>query len=384
MDFATLNYDSFPKSLTPAQLAAVMSGVPLPRDVLVALALRVTADSTGGASPVKRTIMLAFGPSVTAAGTAVITNEGRIASISVTAFGIDYVLPPIVMVKDPARKHPKGDDTVVGNLALLRAFMRVQDTTIISGGTGYTAPIVTFLGGLPPATFLGITPDKYLKAKLGFVPAPSVPRPVVTGCVRTVHILAGQNGLGYPVGTGVVFHGGNPTRPAQGTVTLSPTGRILSVNLTDMGAGYTSTPTVDFVFPVSSGPAPLPPKKVAKAAASMAVGRPAQATATVVAGVITAITITDNGDGYVEPPVILIQDPAGTGAIVVPRMGVSRVDVITPGRGYSNTTVVIFTPAFKSFFPDASDQRAPFWKLFENQIALSANTPVFSENPILS
>jgi hypothetical protein len=259
-------------------------------------------------------------------------------------------------------------------LATFKSFLLVRAATQVAAGAGYIAPIVTFLGGLPPAGKLG-------RAK-GPIVGPDI---VVLGCVRAVNIPQGENGLGYAAGTKVVFSGGgSPTVIAKGFPIISSTGRILGVVMTDMGAGYTQPPLVNFVQP---GIAPPPPPKVALGFALMAQGRPARAVAVLAGNTIASLTITDNGSGYIEPPVILIQDAAGAGAIFTPNMGLERIDVVCPGTGYTaglTAADVRITPAFKSYFPDSSDQRAPFHRLFETLIATSAQTPVYSEAPTLA
>jgi FtsP/CotA-like multicopper oxidase with cupredoxin domain len=75
-----------------------------------------------------------------------------------------------------------------------------------------------------------------------------------------------------------------------------PTGTVTSVALTDEGSGYTSAPTV-YITDLVTG--------------SGATG--ASAVATVTAGVVTGITLTAGGSGYIEP-VVTITGGGGTGA----------------------------------------------------------------------
>lgn len=400
MDTATLAYNSVARGVTAAALTTRMAAAVLPRDVLIALGLRVTADATAGAPIVTRSITVSFIPSVTASAVPVVGNEGRVASMTVSAAGSDYILPPHVTIVDPSRRPfppsiqshtdglpPGGPDTAVGNLATFQSRLKVVATGSLVGGAGYGAAtvLVGFIGGLPPANRLGMVPE----ARIGGTDLTLPPTgAVVTGCVRAVSIK--DPGLGYPANTEVFFEGGGETDPgfirAQGQVVLSATGRILGVNIIDMGAGYTSPPQV--VFRSASPIIQNPPTRIATAFAAMAQGRPARATATVAAGVITVLTITDEGENYVEPPLIVITDPVGTGASAVARMGVGLIRVICPGTGYSVTGLtaanVIITPQFKRNFPDASDQRAPFWRLFETLIASTAITPVNSSAPVLA
>lgn len=361
----TLKYNSFPLGVPAATLQARMAAPLLPRDVLIALGVRVVTDQTVPGNPTKRTVLLSFIPSAVAAVVPTVSNDGRITAVNVTAPGLDYVLPPLVTINDPGRRTspPGSSDQTPGVLATFNSRLLVGNTTQVAQGVNYSAtPNVAFMGGLPPASKISAA---------------------TPGCVRYVNIPTGQEGLGYPANTEVHFYGGNPIKPAAGIVQLSPSGQILGVVMTDMGSGYQEVPKVVF-----SAPAPpvlqIPPPKIAQGFAIMAQGRPAQATANVLVGAITGLVITDNGDNYVEPPVIMITDPNGSGADYTARMGVGRVDVICPGRGYTAAAACVLTPAFKTYFPDNSDQRAPFWRLFEALIASRALTPVNSETPLLA
>jgi hypothetical protein len=86
---ATVTYDSAAKTVLPATLAARMAAPVLPRDVLIALSLRVTADATAPGAITKRVITLALGPSATATAVPVVGNTGRIEAMTITAPGLD-------------------------------------------------------------------------------------------------------------------------------------------------------------------------------------------------------------------------------------------------------------------------------------------------------
>jgi hypothetical protein len=82
-----------------------------------------------------------------------------------------------------------------------------------------------------------------------------------------------------------------------------PAGSILTIAVTASGSGYTSVPNVTITDPNPHSGASL-----------------ATATATVVGGVVTAITVNTQGSGYIAPQVIIDAPstplpPAGTGAV---------------------------------------------------------------------
>jgi hypothetical protein len=329
---------------------------------LTAASLRVVSDLTAVAAGaiVTRTIVVGFGPTISADATAELDNDGRVKSITVGVPGSGYITPPQVVISDPS-KTP-------GDIFQGRATLMVASVAVDSGGVGYLAPVASFLGGLPPAERLGRQKDGT----------------VSFGCVRGVNVKS--PGLGYPADTQVVFQGGgeSPTLvPAQGRVVLTETGRIEKIVIEDMGRGYTSTPSIQFKSP-SSPLGVAVPKEPARVFAYMAQGTPARGTVTLAGDAVSGITITDPGSNYEEPPDILIRDTAGLGALAHALMGLGDVRVISKGRGYTQAATVVVTPAFKVRFPDSSDQRAPFYRLFESYIGSRANTPIFSRVPVLS
>jgi uncharacterized protein YjbI with pentapeptide repeats len=74
----------------------------------------------------------------------------------------------------------------------------------------------------------------------------------------------------------------------------------------------------------------------------------ATATATLVNGFITAVTIVENGFGYTEVPTVTFTDSTGSGAMAVAALSdgsVTGITVVNAGSGYSaNPTVTIGSP----------------------------------------
>lgn len=357
------------------------AGVPFP-DIMNALGVRVTSDVTSFVSPnVQRVIDTDFGPSTTADIVATLLAGSPLDSV-VTGFviqteGIDYIVPPDILLTGGG---PKVIEQAKG-----RAFLNVQGDQIISGGTLYSAgSTIAFVGGLPPALFVnpqaGQTPSEKQ-----VVPVPNGPPYVVQGLTIV------KKGRGYSTSTKVQFIGGilGPGGvEAQAIITsFGPNGEILGLQIIDPGTNYTSPPQkIGFFDPMNPG------KQVqagteAVATLSMGAGRVARATLTFgVGGVISAVVLTDNGDGYVGVPTTFVFDPLGTGsgANIRARMGVSRVDVLYPGQGYSAVPTVTPVPHFKSLFPDTSDQKAPFWNLMSAAIQQATMSPVIAQPPSLT
>lgn len=264
---ATLVYTIPPgEGASAAALSTALAAVPLPQDVINALACFVSSDTT---SSLVRTIVLKYTPLSTATATANLAagdpKGSPIESFTLTSPGSGYVAPPRVDIADPT-----------GSGALGRCFLDVAAVAVTTGGTGYSSDTkVTFVGGLKPPT----------------VPSPAGPK----------------------------------------------------------GGGVAAT-----------------------------------GHATIVLGVITAIVVDTPGSGYTSPPQIVITDDGGGhGAVAVAEMGLSGLEVVRPGQGYTSP-VVSFMPQFKTSFPDGSDQRKPFYNLFRNLIQTALTTPVTAAAPVLS
>ena len=369
-----LSADLVPLIAPPLPTAAPAGvGPAVPVDFLRAFGLRVTSDVTVGGATITRTIVLAFNPSAGATGTLTIDSDGKLIAVPVTAPGLDYVQPPLVVVNMPAeffRVPPRPLNTFPNPPPILspiapqiRAVLGVFAIEMLAGGAAYVAPTATFIGGLPPAGTLG---------------------PGKTGCVRQINVK--EKGFGYPVGT-ICSIEGTCTIQAKATPVLDAFGRIVRIDVTDMGAGYTTPPLVALHPPGLLG---APVNRACKAFAILAEGTPARAGAiTVVGNAITAIAIASNGDNYIEPPFVLIQDAAGSGAVARARMGVTRFPIVSPGQGTPRGTTMTTFPVFQKFFPsltggDDPNQRPPFVQLMQDAIAQSAMSPCLSDPPVVA
>jgi hypothetical protein len=372
-DQVELDYTIDPVGASPAAIAAVMGAVPLPEDVIVGLGLRVTADNHAlpAATPVKRTIKLAFGPSVIATAIANLDNVGDsghpILSVTVTAPGADYVVSPQIFFVGGDTIPPSPPNILF--IATAKAFLKVVSVALVSGGMNFSAgTTMTVVGGMPPPTF---GPDG------------SFPRPA---CVQAVNMV--NKGRGYSAATEVQFQGGTDSDPTARTATavitgIGPHGEVLGIRVIDPGQGYVRVPKVILFDPT---PTATKRSELAHAAAQMGDGTPAQFALTIAAGAIIAVTLVSGGRGYIRAPEVVIFDPAGTGsgAVITVSMGVGEIDMISHGAGYTSPPTVVINPFFKSNFPDTSDQRAPFWRLFEPALMVADISPVTSAPPIVT
>lgn len=134
-------------------------------------------------------------------------------------------------------------------------------------------------------------------------------------------------GLGYTSTPTLTFTGGDYTTAATGNVTIDlTTGKINGVNLTATGSGYKSAPTLTISAPT---------------------GTQATATANIVGGAMGTPTIVNAGKFYkTGTTVAIIGD--GVGATATANISLTgTIDSITitnPGSGYTTATVSISAP----------------------------------------
>lgn len=381
---STLIYRVDALGISSTKLQPFVASAPIPLDVLQALGLRILSDTITipATNPIVRTIVLGFDPSAAALATTAISNTSNIDRVIVDPVndGLDYILPPIVRANNNAREPL--EQIVQGNTigrrptnrdAILKSWMNVKAAAVDSPGAGYLAPIVTFLGGLPPA-------GAVFDARRGFR----------GGCVRYINIA--DPGEGYdPATARLNIQGGGPggntpAIPAVGILALDPRGRVASIAIVDMGSGYDSVP--DVFITTTTG---IAARRQAKMYAVMAEGSPARGTAVLTGAppsTIASITITARGDNYNTVPTILIRDAAGVGAIAHARMALGRVDVVDEGVGYFPGTSLAITPVFQELFPtdptNAQAQNAAFFQFLQGTISQIAITPLRSDVPLVA
>ena len=157
---------------------------------------------------------------------------------------------------------------------------------------------------------------------------------------------AQTDGLFYENPPQVVFSepdfDGPGSERAEATAILGNTGRVVGLDFTTRGNGYTALPTITFVS-----------------------GTGAAATSVVEPFGISEIDVTNSGNGYLAAPDVLIVDPNGngTGATAVANLNNGQVTSITltnAGTGYAAANVVIldpgttFDPVSNTTIPDSA------------------------------
>jgi hypothetical protein len=395
----TLKYQADPTGTSSIRLAARMNAfsVPVPPDVLQASGLRVISDTTPVATPVVRTIVLGFDPTVAATISTVIEG-GSVTSITRLTAGMDYVTPPPVSFVD------EGDGVLSQPTA--QTFLEVEDVAIVSGGADYSAAsfaVIVGNGQMVSPTYIARPWPGSLNtnvASTGDLPPSTVQA-----------LKVSVQGRGYSTKARIRFDGSldstDPNaRQAQAIVTeFGPHGEILAVQITDPGQGYIRVPkvTVQEAIPFGieivrkpdaiSGAVVTAPNIVAPGAATailspiMGQGAPAGVNIKITAGAITAVSGVVSGNLFTGMPEIVVVDPAGTGvgAVLKPRMGLSpTIQITNPGRGLSPNTSAVLTSFFRALFPDTVDQRAPFFTLMQPAIATKSLSPIKSFTPVLA
>lgn len=359
MTTATLVY-TVPEGGAPlAPLAAAVAAVPFPKGILELFGLRLLTDVTVEGPPVVRTVTLSLGPITTATAVAgLIPSEptgSRIDSVTVSAKGSGYVVPPVVKFSD-----------ATGSGAKALAYLDVKTAVVAAGGDGYPDQVaVVFYGGLPPGS--GVPGDTKLTYQ------------------QVLRASVSAGGSGYSPKTVVGFLGGLSPRgkPATGAVRLKA-GVIVGIDIDYGGEEYIVAPTIVIVDPTGEGSGGGASAYMVPGKEAWVRGVPATATATVEAGVVTTVTLASHGSGYTDVPQALIIGSSGSaGAIIALSMEVNAVVMLAKGAGYTEPTVAL-VPYFESLFPAGGDQRAPLFNILTTNIQNQAATTVVASAPVLS
>ena len=160
---------------------------------------------------------------------------------------------------------------------------------------------------------------------------------------------------------------------ATAITTLVDTGSVLTVTMSNVGSGYTLTPTVAFSTAPSGGVTatgiatfgsyldsvsqvyltnPGSGYTVAPSVSfSSLSGSGAEATTTIGNGSIGIVTITSGGSGYTTVPTVTISGPVGTGTTATAVAGITttgeinRIYITNAGSGYTSTpTITVGSP----------------------------------------
>lgn len=205
-----------------------------------------------------------------------------------------------------------GDFEVAAKIVIVR----------VADGGSDTATLTNLVGNSTLKT--GIHALRKAGPKLGVVPrllgVPGFTHQQVTG-VASVGMTV--PGTGYTSAPTVAFSGGGGTG-AAGTAILT---NGLALTVGTGGTGYTTAPTLSI---------PAPPQG----------GVQAVAVATVAAGVITGVNVTEPGKGYlVAPTITVVPTNGGTGGVINAALTgrVGSVLMTNSGSGYTSAPSAAFT-----------------------------------------
>lgn len=229
----------------------------------------------------------------------------------------------------------------------------VASVTILTGGTGYTSPVVTFSppsGGGTTATGLAVTTGTSIlsvtvdNAGLGYTSSPIVTIGTVWSAGLTVtrgqQVYYGNNL--YTYATNGVTGSTAPTFTSgaqpDGTTTLNfsgiaaeavasiSNGGVNVINVTTTGSGYNAAPIITFTGGGGSG---------------------ASATAVWSTGVIESITVVNPGSGYTSSDniTVTITDVTGSGASATALLNSFPTGPFVPGAVFLDSYLFISTVA---------------------------------------
>ena len=262
------------------------------------------------------TTLKLVGSGQTATASALI-NSKYVREIFLNNDGNGYTSPPIIKFDDSPASG--GTATAIGILTTRGGITSLKSIQMTSAGYGYTS-----------------IPQIYFTSDVGTGAAAtcSIESSDTKGVVA---ITVTDGGTGYTSAPDVTI--GNPTAGAAATATVSETGTITAITLSTGGVNYIDFPSVTIANPPSVG---------------VGVGTTAVGIASVTAGIVTTITITNAGFGYTNTavPSVTIDNSAGiktstnvlTNATAVATITtgniVNAIRVVNPGVGYTQVPSV--------------------------------------------
>ena len=242
----------------------------------------------------------ANGAGTGATASAVIGKDGGITGVNITNPGSGYTSAATVLI------------TGAGLNATADAVVDVSGGSVTAvnvdtSGTGYTAPTVSFDSGNATATVYGGVEDNiaiinrgsgYSNPTVDFdMPdGPDGVKAVASASIDTNGAITGivvtQPGSGYSFAPKIIIRNGtlyDPIPPPQGFVaaTATTTLAVQTIAMDNFGTGYTTAPLVTIADATGSG---------------------ASATAVINSGAITAINVTNPGNGYLTAGIKKFQD----------------------------------------------------------------------------
>jgi hypothetical protein len=146
------------------------------------------------------------------------------------------------------------------------------------------------------------------------------------------------------------------------------------------GSGYVA-PTVTFVG------GELPPSPIFAEGVLTPQSAQATGTVTIAGGVITAIVMTTRGGPYQVPPLAVITDTGGSGAILSPTLRVTGLSLLNPGAGYGDGAPTLsLTPFFASINPDSepTSQIATVRSWMKGTFEAAMRMPIIAATPVIT
>lgn len=99
-------------------------------------------------------------------------------------------------------------------------------------------------------------------------------------------------------------------------------------------------------------------------------------------GAVTGLVVDSGGGPYNEPPNAVIFGN-GTGALVIPALGVSGLQLVDPGSGWQGEVTVVFTPLYYSVC-GGGDYISPMRNWMTGQLQNALKTTVVALEPVVS
>ena len=233
------------------------------------------------------------------------TNAGR---EFYNRLGTYYQVPVITAPQDTLYYQCGDDADAVGTIRLVEPNSEFVDPdTEILGKTNYTSPNgVIFTNGLL-ISFDSTAPSKYQNKKFYVEGVGTAIQLIDKNELVSIESINASTvidgGKGYQIEDRLTILGGTGTAKATAiveeiildtataTATINPiTGVVTAITITNAGSGYLTAPTIT----IDSAPAGF---------------NNAFATAVIINGVVTGISITTGGDGYIAAPKIVISAP---------------------------------------------------------------------------
>ena len=286
----------------------------------------VLITNAGYGYTIAPTVQITGGGGTGAAATCSIETSGTkgVIAFTITDGGIGYSAPPLVTIANPTAGAAATAtvDAIGGNVGVGTSAHTVTELTLSTGGVSYiTAPEITIAG---PTQRSGVLADEgidwMITGGTGYTDG---------GIYEANYYSNWSSGIGTGARFKVTASGGTVTGI---TTVYGGMGYETNKYLYLMGGGNNAVFYTDIV--------------------TTGIGSTATATASITAGVVTAINITNPGFGYTFMPVVTIDNSAGvktttdaianaTGTSIINTANqVTAIRITNTGEGYTTNPVV--------------------------------------------